>query len=109
MRQQRQGTGLVRRRRFGATRSGSEISQQHFDEAVFDVEPGPPGRPGDRAAQFLFGHWPDQHLVALQRGHQLRITEGMRVEVGPEPDDDERRGQAVPAPEVGASETGSAP
>ncbi len=74
MGQQRQRAWLVGSLRTDRIGWG-QVAQQQPDQALFHVEAGQPGRPGDGMAHLLFGHRPEDHSSALQRRGQARVAE----------------------------------
>ncbi len=88
MRQQRQRAGLIGGWPARPLRRG-QIVQQQPDQAFFHVNASQPGRLGDRAAHLLRRHRAEHDVPGLQRGRQLRIAQGMLIEVGAQRQDDQ--------------------
>ncbi len=78
------GEGAQQGMREQRQRSGLMVAQEQLDQAVLDLDPGPPRRFDDGAAQFVAGHRPDQYGRLAQRAEQHGVTHGPVVEVGPQ-------------------------
>ena len=82
VREQWQGSCLVGRIRLAAAgRPRSEFPQQHFDKAVLHVEPGQPGRLGNRGTYLRLRHRAEHDLAFLQRGGELGVAQRAIVEI----------------------------
>ena len=86
MREQRQRAGL-----------GGDVAQDQLDEAGLELQPGEPGRLGDRALELGGAHRPEQHLVVGDGERELAVPAEPAVDVGAYSD---RDGAAQPQQRV---------
>ena len=54
-------------------RRGGDVAHDQLDEAGLELEPGEPGRLGDRALELVAAHRAEQHLVVGDGERELAV------------------------------------
>ena len=86
-REERQAAGLA-----------GDVVDERVDERRLDLEPGPLGRPLDRAAELAGAHRPEQDVVRADEVGELDVRREAAEEVGAQRDQDRARAAPDPRP-----------